>query len=147
MCRGVASAADILDYRISFVRLRLAAPETEFSYLLLTHVRRPVPRFGSDMIPHRGLPIRSSAVSCPQMPTTELSPHDAPRSVVSPQASERPEVAHTGECRARARACVCIYLRASMYKRARTWALMQQREQRECTMHLSPAAHPILSVR
>lgn len=37
----------------------------------------------------------------------------------------------------------CIYLCACIWM----WALMQQREQRECMMHLSPAAHPIFSVR
>lgn len=45
-------------------------------------------RFDLDVIPHRGLPILPSAVNCPQMPTTELSPHDAPRSVVTLQGSE-----------------------------------------------------------
>lgn len=47
-------------------------------------------RFDLDVIPHRGLPILPSAVNCPQMPTAGLSPHDAPRSVVTPQGSEWP---------------------------------------------------------
>jgi len=50
-------------------------------------------RFDLDVIPHRGLPILPSAVNCPQMPTAELSPHDAPRSVVTPQGSEQAGIA------------------------------------------------------
>lgn len=45
-------------------------------------------RFDLDVIPHRGLPILPSAVNCPQMPTAGLSPHDVPRSIVTPQGSK-----------------------------------------------------------
>lgn len=40
----------------------------------------------------------ASAMSCPQMPTAGLLPHNAPRSVVTPQGSDRAEVARGGAC-------------------------------------------------
>lgn len=78
----------------------------------------------------------ASAMSCPQMPTAELLPHNAPRSVVTPQGLDRAEVARGG-----------AYIFVCMYECVWTWALMQQREQREFTMYLSPPVHPIFSVR
>lgn len=54
----------------------------------------------------------ASAMSCPQMPTTELLPHNAPRSVVTPQGLDRTEVARGGAC---TYLCVCfMYVRVCL---------------------------------
>lgn len=80
----------------------------------------------------------ASAMSCPQMPTAELLPHNAPRRYTTRFGS--------GGGGTRRRAYIFVYV-SCMYECVWTWALMQQREQREFTMYLSPPVHPIFSVR
>lgn len=89
------------DYQISFV-----SPDTgsESSYLLAHVWDRHKIRFRYDTTSwFTDSPI-ASAMSCPQMPTAGLLPHNAPRSVVTPQGLYRAEIARGGAC---TYLCVC----------------------------------------
>lgn len=99
-------------------------------------------RFDFDMIPHRGLPILSSrrpwaAHKCQRQSSCRTMHHEA---------SLHHKVWIRRRWHAEAHVHICVYV-SCMYECVWTWALMQQREQREFTMYLSPPVHPIFSVR